>query len=379
MQSYEVYVCLISDQASPNLVPILSMNPRPKTVLLLVTDKMAEKAKHFQEVLKKENIHNVHKIRLTDTYDLVPLKQQIEDLLDSQNLWERWDQVAVNITGGTKLMSLATYTVFNDLGGECFYLTTDNQWMNLGKQQSERMVLKKFSIESLLMAQGYRIVHDSKYNHTKPLNKPKLTEHMVQSKYSSAISELYAYLHSDKPTQLSFKQERFTGYGPLPQLLDLFQEHGLITHKGDTITFASQDDLKFAKGGWFEEHVFHMVKSLPGIQDLAQGVQIDNVSTKATEGSNELDVVFTYNNYLHVIECKTVNYAAKHNKGEDKKELNRLDMLKKTGGLATKAMFASYKELDSDVRNRAKDNRIEIIEQKDLSGLKACLQNWLNK
>ena len=174
-----------------------------------------------------------------------------------------------------------------------------------------------------------------------------------------------------------YSSDKFTGYSPLANLLDLFAQHGVLSQKGNTITFASEDELKFAKGGWFEEHIYSVVKSLPGIQDLRMGVQIDNSSTKQTEGSNELDVVFTHNNHLHVIECKTVNYQSSFNKGEDKKELDRLVALKQSGGSATRALFASFKQLSSDVRGRAEDKNIKIIEQNDLGGLKAHLKKWI--
>ena len=379
MQSYDVYVCLISAQATPNLVPILSMNPRPKTVLLMVTEKMAKQADCFQEVLKTQGIHNVHQIALSDSYDLDSIKNQTMDLLEQQDLLDQWDKVAVNITGGTKLMSLATYLVFEGLGGKCFYFTEQNQWIDLNGGASETVVLKKFSIESLLIAQGFRIVHNSKYNTTKPLNKPELTEEMVRfKKYSQAISDLnYELSQAKSASQLVYSSDKFTGYGPLANLLDLFAQHGVLSQKGNTITFASEDELKFAKGGWFEEHIYSVVKSLPGIQDLRMGVQIDNSSTKQTEGSNELDVVFTHNNHLHVIECKTVNYQSAFNKGEDKKELDRLVALKQSGGSATRALFASFKQLSSDVRARAEDKNIKIIEQNDLDGLKAHLKKWL--
>ena len=137
MQSYEVYVCLISAQATPNLVPILNMNPRPKTVLLMVTEAMTKQAAYFQEVLKTQGIHNVHQIALSDSYDLDSIKNQTMDLLDQQNLLDQWDKVAVNITGGTKLMSLATYLVFDGLGGKCFYFTEQNQWIELKSGASE--------------------------------------------------------------------------------------------------------------------------------------------------------------------------------------------------------------------------------------------------
>ena len=377
MQSCDVYVCLISAQATPNLVPLLSMHPVPQTVLLLVTKQMQVQAQYFQKVLHSKNIKNVHFIELTDSYAVDDIRDQVLTLMDEKALLDQ--KVIVNITGGTKLMSLAAHSVFSEFGVDCFYFSTENQWMNLQNNTQEQLILKRFKVEDLLQAQGYNIVQDSKWAQ-KPVNKFELTSQMIKSQYSNAISELYSYLATgkDKKIILSFSNNRFTGFGHLQTLLDLFKQHGLISIKGNTITFVDEAALRFAQGTWFEEHIYHVVKGLPGIQDVQQSVQIESLSnTKSTEGTNELDVVFTYNNHLHVIECKTVQYDLAHNKGKDKQELHRLVMLKQTGGLATKALFASYKELNGDVRGRAAENKIQIIEAKDLSGLKTHLKKWL--
>ena len=114
-------------------------------------------------------------------------------------------------------------------------------------------------------------------------------------------------------------------------------------------------------------------KSLPGVQDIALNVQIENVDAK-THQHNELDVVLLINNVLHVLECKTANFTRSEAKAEE--ALYKLESLKKLGGLRTKAMLLSYRELLPTSRDRANGAKISLIERKDLKGMKTLLEKW---
>ncbi|QNT59574.1 hypothetical protein AABM17_579 [Neisseria musculi] len=89
-----------------------------------------------------------------------------------------------------------------------------------------------------------------------------------------------------------------------------------------------------------------------------------------------MDVLLLANNVSHVLECKTANFAKNEDKAGD--ALYKLESLKKLGGLRTKAMLLSYRELTGKIRNRAEGAQIKIIEQKDLSGMKTLLEKWVN-
>ena len=119
-----------------------------------------------------------------------------------------------------------------------------------------------------------------------------------------------------------------------------------------------------------------MAKSLPGVQDIALNVQIENADAK-THQNNELDVVLLINNVLHVLECKTANFTRSEAKAEE--ALYKLESLKKLGGLRTKAMLLSYRELLPTSRDRANGAKISLIEQKDLKGMKTLLEKWVNE
>lgn len=125
-----------------------------------------------------------------------------------------------------------------------------------------------------------------------------------------------------------------------------------------------------------------VLKKIPGIQDFAIGVQID--SAELQENSrNELDVVAMYNNTLHVLECKTVNFQSEHlNNTQRNEPIYKLETLKKLGGLRTRKALISYRALTgtaTHMKKRAEGSDIHILETKDLVGLTSELNNWFNQ
>ena len=61
-------------------------------------------------------------------------------------------------------------------------------------------------------------------------------------------------------------------------------------------------EIEYLTGGWFEEYVYAMIKTVLQPDDIAMGVHISNGQIKH---NNELDVCFIKANKLFVIECKT--------------------------------------------------------------------------
>lgn len=61
-------------------------------------------------------------------------------------------------------------------------------------------------------------------------------------------------------------------------------------------------EIEYLTGGWFEEYVYALIKSVLQPDDIAMGVHISNGIIKH---NNELDVCFMKANKLFVIECKT--------------------------------------------------------------------------
>ena len=112
--------------------------------------------------------------------------------------------------------------------------------------------------------------------------------------------------------------------------------------------------FEFLTGGWLERFCFNELNELKeqGIfNDLGINVRVRNLST-GMEAENEFDVLFTYNNNLYMVECKSLNQA--HDSETD--ILYKISALQADlGRLTTRSFLAST----------ASDN---IIDKKDHPG-----------
>lgn len=65
----------------------------------------------------------------------------------------------------------------------------------------------------------------------------------------------------------------------------------------------NKDEINFLTGGWFEQYVYYLMLKLIQPDDIHIGVHIQKKNVPHHD--NELDVVFTKNNHIYVMECKT--------------------------------------------------------------------------
>ncbi|WP_373746790.1 Card1-like endonuclease domain-containing protein [Neisseria dentiae] len=373
MKKFDVHVCLVSDQAVPNFVPVLDKDFRPQEVVLLVTEQMQAGADALAEVMRKSCGVKVRQLAVADAYDMAQVGERVFALLCDMDK----EQVALNVTGGTKLMAIAAFAMFKEAGYPSFYFTADSNEVLL-LDNNERLLLQppKIKIEDYLMLHGYPARHKLQKQLAHPEWLP-FAEELVRA-HGSLGQELgrlnFEISQTDKRV-LKCKVPAGAVARNMQYLLNLLEENGLARQQGDCLLFAGEEAKQYAAGGWFEDYVFQTAKSLPGVQDIALNVQIENAKEQVFQ-HNELDVLLLVGNVLHVLECKTANFATHEDKAEE--ALYKLESLKKLGGLRTKAMLLSYRELTGKIRNRAMGAQIGIIEQKDLSGMKTLLEKWAN-
>lgn len=379
MKKFDVHVCLVSDQALPNFIPVLAEDFRPQEVILLATEPMKKKAETLAEVMKNRCCVKVQIFDLHDEYDIQSVREEIFNLL-LKNIDKR--KVALNVTGGTKLMAIGAYGMFRDEVYPVFYFTAkDNRILLL--ENNEQFVLQpsKIKIEDYLQLYGYPVRKGYKINRQTQRNLPKLWEELVKgiNNFAECLTALnYVISHSndlttDMPKVENQHQQNFN------YLLHLLEDNELLSQQNGKLHFPDLETKKYVAGGWFEDYVFNVISKIPGVQDVALNVQIENSDLNSHQ-NNELDVVVLANNVLHVLECKTANFAK--NKKEAENALYKLETLKKLGGLKTRAALISYRETGepggiNPIRDRAKGAQIELIERKDLPGLQKLLTKWI--
>lgn len=373
---FDVHVCLVSGQPTPNLVPVAAESFRPQEVILVVTPPMMTKAAALEKVMRERYQIKVQQIHITNEYDTADIGERLFKLLIDVDK----EKVALNTTGGTKLMSIGAYSTFRDAGYPSFYVTEKTGEIKiLDSNETFQLDTPKIRIEDYLTVHGYKVIENAK----RQINQKWLpiAEELIRAyrDLSDCLVTLN-YLISQNQNNLVFEVSSGHLDEHMKYLLSLIERHDLAHWKNNHITFVNTEARDYMAGTWFEEYVFHLVKQIPNVQDCAMSVQID-LEDEKKRGRNELDIAVMVDNTLHILECKTVNFENKSNNEERNQPLYKLETLKKLGGLRTKTALISYRELGKKcdhMKARAAGAEIKILQQKDLQGLSTELSKWLN-
>jgi hypothetical protein len=368
---------MVSDQPAPNLLPALdnTLGPKDKKIILLVSPQMQKKGDGLQNVFRKYNL-TADVVQIQDAYNFPEIQEQLYSCLaryENKN-------VVLNLTGGTKIMTVAAQSIFELAGKPMFYVKEqDNSVIILqeGKEKSHAPLDKKLKIQDYLLAYGYKTV----LSENTLYNRPDFTFELINNitKYESAVSRTNAYVSKAQDrSALTFVRTSYED--GIESFLDLCRKFALLTLEGKQFTFTDEQARRYVCGGWLEEHVYQCIGKInkQKIQDKVLNITIKTLP-QAVE--NELDVAVSANNYLHIIECKTANIG----NSKDSDALYKLYTLKNKLGLKTKSMLVSYRNIDklyrgkraNDNAKRAKDYGITVIQHSDLRNLKNHLEKWI--
>ncbi len=367
----EVHICLVSHQLLPNLLPVLDVAIRPREVVLLVTPKMAKEAERLKALLHdagcRVSLWSVRAYRIED------IRESVLHVITAYSD----HRLALNATGGTKVMALGAFGVFRDFDLPVFYVDSENGAMvSLSKPQKSVPLPDLLKVETCLKCYGYKVV--------------AVARPMLQAKnrqlYQALVSDIEQwqrslaslnYLAGEAKNHLwcTIKNSllRDTHF---VALLELFQQADHLSVTDNRLGFAGEDSRRLVQGGWLEQYVYSLIEELrrkKKVRDAAIGIRVENKAGT----SNELDVACTYANRLHIVECKTANLQGGHAKGDD--VVYKLDNLRDLmGGTYGRALLVSYRDMRKEDRKRCRDNDVSVVCGRQLQQLEAVLPRWLN-
>lgn len=378
MKKIETHVCMVSGQAAPNLLPLLDETLRPERVVLLITPQMSEKAAWLENVIKPLGI-KVDTIALEAAENFDAIQEKLLTLLDHTNS----SSIALNATGGTKWMAIAAQEVFRIHHAPVFYvnIATDTV-LFLGEKQKPHTLQQRITLENFLKANGYTIVSGSE-----PQGLQETKRHLCQqlilkvSEWERALAQLNLLAsRAEERGTLLMNTSDLNGEQDMhleALLAELRFAKVLQASSPQSMTFSDETCRSFANGGWLESYVNSVLNQLKGeglLQDSAR-LNLKIRSAKASE--NELDVAFMAKNHLHIIECKTKRFTGLKAGTVGADALYKLDSISDLGGLGTKSMLVSYRQLGPAVVQRAADLRIKTVVGAELQNLKSLLRHWI--
>lgn len=249
-------VSILSDHLLPNFLFIKEMEGQYSDLLFVSTPQMEmqKKAMHLEVALGRKEGSVRRIVVANDNY------KEILDALRAEQLSGSVEYV-VNITGGTKTMSLAVHEYFCQFNASFVYVPIGkNSYYDFSTDQTH-------SLDYRVSLNEYFTLYGLAYDYDNGL--------------ICGAQRPFKLFDEQKMSNFYLTEElRYAQKAPLPEL------------------------RRYLGGEWFEEYVYLRIKRDFKLrdEDIAKSVKICRLSS--TSNDNELDVVFVKDNALYVIECK---------------------------------------------------------------------------
>jgi hypothetical protein len=299
----KVAVMIVSDQTVQNVLFIKHIGPCD-FYHFISTNKMEGQNCMTDKIIKALSIQVDSTKTTIVPDDSLP---EIDAILNKDFDIPDDDSIMVNMTGGTKIMSLAVYNYFARLGSASIY------YIPIGKNKISKIfpfrrngtsdITERLTLKEYLISYGVSAVHDKKSENQKLIKDPTISKKIFQSfldiekkrefqRIAERVRVNFRGKTIRKNTENITEAEIYTDSQKL-------KEYGMEFSEDDTI---SKKETKYITGDWFEEYLFNFIMSIQLVseENIRQGVHIEK-----EENTNEYDVMFVKDNGLYVIECKT--------------------------------------------------------------------------
>lgn len=384
------HICLVSAQLLPNLIPILM--DKPDAVILVSSEEMNWQTQRFKTILEQENI-TVDIRDSAPSSDLTKISSYFCEMKSKIRLDYSDSELILNITGGTKLMTLGVFDMFRDMVHHIIYTDTAKnriEYLPMPNATSQPEIYKP--LESVVNVPLYLQCYGADYRGAESDNQQwqqtfrqriALTCAIAEEAQKGLISMMNALAGDarDDSHKTLCAPEQFMKYSPTrhqQMFLKMFDKANLIEWDGmQTITFKDYDSARYLGGIWLEEYVYHCAVQLKPY-DVQCGVEIIH----GKDVPNELDVVIAHNNRLLLFECKTGNMGmgAKKTNATSTKPIDiiyKLDSIAtKHKGLYGKSALVSMCETPAHIKERTDELNIEIIET-NVSAVNDSIRKWM--
>ena len=312
----KVLVSILSDHLVPNYLFIKEMRGQYNELLFIGTPYTESKAiaTHLENALenRKSNIKKV--ILESDQYQ--------EGVQSLENISLPTDvHYIVNLTGGTKIMSLIVYDFFRKLNSSFYYIPIGkNTYCNIEEEN--------------MHALQYRI---------------SLREYFT----------LYGLHYECDNTLLKDAETTFQFFEKQKKRKFYLSDEIKNSQKAEAAT-----DKKYYAGEWFEEYTYLRIKKELNLreQDIAMSLKIYREDSQNND--NEIDVAFMCENALYIIECKvSMNGYGKEKWQTIEDYLYKLAAISKDFGLIVRPYIFTLHKMEklSDGSLKGLQKRMQIL------------------
>jgi len=355
-------VSMISEQTIPNILVISAI--KPDHLLFISTESMENKNKSGAIL---ESLFVIGMDYRDKTEKLIVPENSIPDFHEKVMEWMKNNrkeyEFIINLTGGTKLMSLAAYELFKSYGAEMLYMPIPrNEYFPLHHPEQSTQILTRLSVEAYLAAYGAKVNNLCRVTATKAETRARrnITCFIFKNykELEPLLKRIGIILRGQKEDHVKKKGCEFTITATVESSSEktFLKMMGLndnsIPNKVDYSTW------NYLRGGWLEERLFLALEAvLPSSADICL-----NIICEVNNNKNEYDVLAVHENVLYVVECKSLQAKEGDENnvrsGEINEFLYKLGALRQVFGLTPKTLLATTSE-DILMKGEVKTNLIE--------------------
>ena len=278
-------------------------------------------------------------VMITDAFKPADTRRAIEKQLRRLPSAAR---VAVNLTGGTKLMFAGALAACWELGLEPFYFEIKDHKVVFIRDGLTVPFIGARSVDDYLLVNGFDVITSGRWVENPALcARLDVTRKLWEAR--KTLGRLYRtsdFRHYDEPWGKG-RNPRFSWKWEDSQASFDDRGEATLVLNGKTIPVPRCDDYgKYLGGGWLEEYVctlLHTVEERGVIYDVRIGMEVDYANrTKPLDDmpNGEFDCAFTDGKRLWLVECKAGNVKQEH---IQKLENN----LRTYGGIAARGILVS--------------------------------------
>ncbi|MBR1837005.1 MAG: DUF1887 family protein [Kiritimatiellae bacterium] len=348
---------LVSDQPMPNFLPLLSEELKPHAVTLAVSPQMQRKADALKSEVGALGIRTEDDLLLADPSDIAAIENSVCNWLDAH----AGEDVALNLTGGTKPMSIAAQEAFRMAGKPAFYVDIRTDRASFVDPGHDPIALSR----QPTLGQFFRINGTAVDSREQALSLPNPKWATLAETFAGDIAHWQKPLGCLARLATEAEQERRLECGRPREadgverwdelLVELYGNELTRTNDG-RLAFRSSDARRFCQGQWFEHLVFSRLRSRSfGPNRLWRNVKL----TGTGDETNELDVAALYRNTLFIVECKARNMTQD---GVVDNAVYKLAELAHRSGLRAKGILASARPVRDADKRRANAYGIAVFD-----------------
>lgn len=373
-----IHICLVSDQTIPNILGIHHFKPDE---LLFITTEEIERKRKVDAIL-----NTLQELELHYQGKSNRLIVQEDSILDCHRKLDKWivgrenSEFVVNLTGGTKIMSIAAYEYFKDYKSTMIYIPIPkNEFIIPFPKKSPGKAISlalRLNVVQYLTAYGLDLVNRAKLNgyQEEALTRKVLSEWIVAN-YDS-LNNLLVWFSGNLRSHRDERVLNFEGdfRGANKYEVKLFEKLH-FRYKGESVSKRlTRSEIRYLTGGWLEEFCFNNISEFmgKGINDVVIGLKLRNAQGR----DNEFDVMFTRENALYFVECKSLHQ-------HDDKDLNvlyKIGALQKEFRLKVKSFLITTSpyilkngEIRQSVKARADQFNTDVIPPSEVINFKTLL------